>query len=107
MQNKINAGVYECSNLSYHLHWFCVAKKDGKNLLSIHSLEPLNEVTIQHSGIVPIPKHITEQFGGCACGGMLDLYFGYDERLIAESSCYYTTFQTPYGALQLVTLQMG
>jgi hypothetical protein len=38
---------------------------------------------------------------------MLDLYVGYDERLIAESSRDYTTFQTPFGALQLVTLPMG
>jgi len=38
---------------------------------------------------------------------MLDLYVGYDEQLIAELSCDYTTFQTPYGALQLVTLPMG
>jgi hypothetical protein len=30
---------------------------------------------------------------------MLDLYVGYDERLIAESSRDYTTFQTPFGAL--------
>jgi hypothetical protein len=38
---------------------------------------------------------------------MLDLYVGYDERLIAESSRDYTTFQTPYGAQRLVTLPMG
>jgi hypothetical protein len=38
---------------------------------------------------------------------MFDLYVGYDERLIAESSRDLTTFQTPYGALRLVTLPMG
>jgi hypothetical protein len=38
---------------------------------------------------------------------MLDLYVGYDERLIAESLRDYTTFQTPFGALRLVTLPMG
>jgi hypothetical protein len=48
-----------------------------------------------------------EQFGSHACGAMLDLYVGYDECLIAESSCDYTTFQTPFGALHLVTLPMG
>jgi hypothetical protein len=30
---------------------------------------------------------------------MLDLYVGYDEQLIAETSRDYTTFQTPFGAL--------
>jgi hypothetical protein len=38
---------------------------------------------------------------------MLDLYIRYNERLIAESSQDYTTFQTPFGTLQLVMLPMG
>jgi hypothetical protein len=38
---------------------------------------------------------------------MLDLYVGYDERALAPSSQDLTTFQTPYGALQLTTLPMG
>ena len=38
---------------------------------------------------------------------MLDLYVGYAKWLITELSHNYTTFQTPYGVLQLVTLPMG
>jgi hypothetical protein len=38
---------------------------------------------------------------------MFDLYVGYDERLLAEESRDMTTFQTPFGALRLVTLPMG
>ncbi len=38
---------------------------------------------------------------------MFDLFVGYDERLLAESSRDLTTFQTPYGAMRLVTLPMG
>ncbi|KAF8226199.1 hypothetical protein L208DRAFT_1502036, partial [Tricholoma matsutake] len=56
LKKKIKAGVYESSNLSYRSRWFCVVKKDAKLLQIVHSLEPLNQVTIQHSGIVPIPK---------------------------------------------------
>jgi hypothetical protein len=63
----------------------------------VHSLEPLNRITIRHSGMPPIPDHLAEQFAGLACGAMFNLYVGYDERLIAESSRDYTTFQTPYG----------
>jgi len=107
VRKKIAAGVYEPSNSSYRSRWFCVLKKGGTNLRPVHSLEPLNRVTIQHSGVPPIPEYLAEQFGGRACGGMLDLYVGYDERLIAESSRDYTTFQTPFGALRLVTLPMG
>lgn len=107
IRKKIEAGVYEPSNSSYRSRWFCVLKKDGKSLRIVHSLEPLNKVTIQHSGVTPIPEHLAEQFAGRACGAMFDLYVGYDERTIAEASRDLTTFQSPYGALRLVTLPMG
>ena len=103
---KIDAGVYEPSNSSYRSRWFCVAKKNG-SLRLVHSLEPLNAVTIQHSGVMPFTEQLAEQFAGRACGGILDLYVGYDERILAESSRDYTTFQSPFGALRLVTLPMG
>ena len=38
---------------------------------------------------------------------MLDLYVGYDERGLSESSRDLTTFQSPFGTLRLVTLPMG
>jgi hypothetical protein len=60
VQKKLAAGIYEPSNLSYRSRWFCVLKKDGKSLRPVHSLEPLNCVTIQHSGIPPIPEHLAE-----------------------------------------------
>jgi hypothetical protein len=86
VQKKLVAGIYKPSNSSYRSRWFCILKKDGKSLRPVHSLKPLNRVMIQHSGVPPIPEHLAEQFGGRACGGMLDLYVGYDERLIAETS---------------------
>ena len=107
IRKKISSGVYEPSNSSYRSKWFCVLKKDGKSLRIVHSLEPLNAVTIKHAGVTPTPDHIAEQFGGRACGALFDLYVGYDERLIAVSSRDFTTFQTPYGAMRLVTLPMG
>jgi RNase H-like domain found in reverse transcriptase len=99
--------VYEASNSSYRSRWFCTLKKDGHSLRLVHGLEPLNAVTIRHSGVTPIPEHIAEQFAGRACGAVLDLYVGYNKRLIKESSHDYTTFQTPFSALRLVTLPMG
>src|ERR1700677_5072726 len=107
VRKKLAAGVYEPSNSSYRSRWFCVLKKDGKALRPVHSLEPLNRIMIQHSSVPPIPEYLTEQFGRRACGGMFDLFVGYDKWLIAESSRDYTTFQTPFGALRLVTLPMG
>ena len=107
LQKKIEAGVYEPSNASYRSRWFTVAKKDGKSLRIVHSLEPLNAVTIAHSGLPPATEDLAAKFAGRACGGMFDLYVGYDERLLAEESRDMTTFQTPYGAMRLVTLPMG
>jgi hypothetical protein len=73
----------------------------------VQSLEPLNAITIVHSGVPPITEQLVEQFAGCPCGAMLNLYIGYDEHALAESSRDYTTFQSPYGALHLTTLPMG
>ncbi|KAF9456243.1 hypothetical protein BDZ94DRAFT_1285833 [Collybia nuda] len=52
IKTKIDAGVYERSNSSYRSQWFTVIKKDGKKLRLVHSLEPLNKVTIAHSGFI-------------------------------------------------------
>ncbi|KIO00944.1 hypothetical protein M404DRAFT_111728, partial [Pisolithus tinctorius Marx 270] len=35
IKEKISAGVYKLSTLSYHSKWFCIVKKDGKSLCLI------------------------------------------------------------------------
>lgn len=107
MREKIKAGVWEPSNSSYRSRWFCVLKKDGKSLRIVHSLEPLNAVSIAHSGLPPNIEELAGRCAGLACGTTMDLYVGYDERLLDESSRDLTTFQTPFGAMRLVTLPMG
>ena len=104
---KMDTGAYERSNSLYHLCWFCVTKKKAADLRMVHSLEPLNAITIQHSRVTPFTEEIAEQFAGRACGRILDLYVGYNKRVLAESSHDYTTFQSPYGALCLTKLPMG
>lgn len=107
IKQKIDAGVYEPSNSSYRSRWFCVMKKDGESLRLVHSLEPLNAVTIAHSGVPPATEELASKFAGRSCGGCLNLYVGYDERILSPESRDLTTFQTPYGAMRLVTLPMG
>ncbi len=107
IKTKIDAGVYKPSNSSYRSRWFCVLKKDGKSLRLVHSLELLNVVTIAHSGLPPATEELAAHFTGRVCGGILDLFVGYDERSLAKSSRDLTTFQTLFGALHLVTLLMG
>lgn len=48
---------------------------------------------------------MAEQFAGRACGATLDLFIY--KMPLAKSSWDFTTFQTPFGALRLVTLPMG
>src|SRR5271156_3425576 len=79
VKDKIDAGVFEPSNSSYRSRWFVVVKKDGKSLRIVQSLEPLNQVTITHSGVPPFTEQLAEQFAGRACCSMMDLYVGYDE----------------------------
>lgn len=107
VQRKIDAGVFEPSNSSYRTRWFTVVKKDGTSLRIVQSLEPLNAVTIQHSGVPPYTEQLVEHFAARACGSLLDLFVGYDERALAKSSRDYTTFQTPFGTMRLTTLPMG
>ena len=107
IKEKIDAGVYEPSNSSYRTRWFCVTKKDGKSLRIVHSLEPLNAVTIQHSGVPPATEELAERFCGRACGGVLDMFVGYDNRDLDIPSRDMTTFQTPFGPLRLTKIPMG
>ena len=86
IKHKLKAEVYEPSNSFYRSRWFCVVKKDGKSLRIVHSLEPLNKVTIKHARVTPFTDQIREHFAGQACSGMLDLYIGYDECSLSESS---------------------
>ncbi len=50
---------------------------------------------------------ISKHFSGHTCGGMLDLYIGYDKHRLVETSCNLTTFQSPFSVLHLVALPMG
>ena len=106
VKEKMNAGVYEPSNSSYRTRWFTVLKPNGSRRI-VHSLEPLNAVTIQHSGLPPATEVLAEHFAGRSVTALLDLFVGFDNRNIAESSRDYTTFQTPYGPMRLVKLPMG
>jgi hypothetical protein len=94
IKNKINTGVYELLNSSYHSCRFCVVKKDGKSLHIIHSLELLNQVTIKHSGVTPFTNQIGKHFAGHTCSSMLDLYIRYNKCNLSETLHNLTTFQS-------------
>jgi hypothetical protein len=64
IKKKIDAGVYEPSNASYRSKFVVVLKKDGKSIWLVHALEPLNAVTIAHSGIPPATDELANHFAG-------------------------------------------
>jgi len=56
-------------------------------------------VTIAYSGLPPAMEELSMHFAGRACSGILDLYVGYDERVLAERSrdlVTVTNFIWPY-----------
>ncbi|KAF7364551.1 Integrase catalytic domain-containing protein [Mycena venus] len=107
LRKSIDANIYEPSNGPYRTKYFGVLKSDKKSIRLVHSLEPLNAVTIAHSGVPPGAADLAEHFAGRSCGSTFDLYSGYNHRLIHPDSRDYTTFQSPFGALRLVRLPQG
>lgn len=107
IQEKIKSGVYEPSSSSYNSRWFCVYKKDGKSLRIVHSLEPLNAVTIKNAAMPPYIDIVAEDFAGCGIYTTLDLYVSFDQRQIDVRSRDLTTFNTPLGAFRLTAIPMG
>jgi hypothetical protein len=107
IEAKWRSGVYEPSSSSYNSRWFCVVKKDGKSLRLVHSLEPLNAVTIKNSDMPPYIDTVAEDFAGRSIYSTLDLYVAFDQRQLHPNSRDLTTFNTPLGALRLTVLPMG
>ena len=106
IKKKIAAGVYEPSDASYRSRWFCVKKKNG-SLRIVHDLQPLNAVTIRNAAVPPFVDQFVEGMAARSCYSMLDLYVGYDHRMLDVSSRDLTTFQTPLGAYRCTVLPMG
>ena len=107
IENKWRSGVYEPSSSSYNSRWFCVFKKDGKSLRLVHSLEPLNAVTIKNAALPPYTDVVAEDFAGRSIYTTLDLYVSFDQRQLHPNSRDMTTFNTPLGAFRLTVLPMG
>jgi hypothetical protein len=107
VKSKIESGVYEPSNSSYRSRWFCVLKKDGHSLRLVHSLEPLNAITIKDAASPPMTDAIAEAFACRAAYSAFDLYVSFDHRQLAQQSRDLTTFQSPLGALRLTVIPMG
>ena len=107
IEDKWRSGVYEPSSSSYNSRWFCVYKKDGKSLCLVHSLEPLNAVTIRNAAMPPYTDVVAEDFTARSIYTTLNLYVSFDQRQLHPSSRDMTTLNTPLGPFRLTVLPMG
>ena len=82
-------------------------KKDGKSLCLVHSLEPLNAVTIKNAAMPPYTDVVAEDFAGRSIYTTLNLYVSFDQRQLHPNSRDMTMFNTPLGAFRLTVLLMG
>jgi transposase InsO family protein len=103
---KLSTGVYELSNSSYRSRIFTVAKKSGA-IRIVHDLQKLNSVTIKDAGLPPPIEQFAEWYAGKSIYTLMDIYVGYDHRILDERSRDLTTFQTPIGTFRLTSLPMG
>ena len=83
-----------------------IYRPEERRIAFAHRPQPQTPKHSHHSAL-GCTEQIVEHFAGRSCAGILDLYVGYDKQALDESSRDYTTFQTPFGALRLVTLLMG
>ena len=107
IKDKISSRVYEPSSSSYNSRWFCILKKDGTSLHLVHSLEPLNAITIKDATAPPYTDVIAEDFAGRAIYTTLNLCVFFDQRQLHPNSCNLTTFTTLLGAQWLGIILMG
>jgi hypothetical protein len=103
---KMAANIYEHSQSSYRSQWFVVLRKNGK-LRIVHDLQPLNQVTIRDTGMLPVLDNFVEGFAGRECYTVFDLFWGFDARKIHKRSRDLTAFMTPLGLLQITSLPTG
>jgi hypothetical protein len=64
-------------------------------------------VTIHNPSLPLFVEHLAESFARYAVYGMMDLYFGYDQRALHVDSRDLTTFGTLLGPHRLTTLPQG
>jgi hypothetical protein len=105
VRNEERDGRFEHTTSSYRSAMFAVPKKNGVRL--VIDLQNLNAVTIRDSSLPPNVNEFAEQFLGYSMYGLLDLYSGFDARIVAPKSRPLQAFHTPIGPRQQTTLVQG
>lgn len=106
LKEKMAARVYEPSQSSYRSQWFYVPKKNGK-LWILYDLQPMNDITIKESGLLPNLDSFVKPFAEQQCYTVLDLYWGFNARKVHLNSQDLTIFCTPLWLLHITSLPSG
>ena len=103
LRNKILEPCYG----PYRNPWFLVKKKEPGKYRLVNAALEMNKVTIRDANLPPSVDDFSEQFSGCMMSSLVDLFSGYDQFPLAETSRDLTAFQTPVGLVRMTTLPQG
>jgi hypothetical protein len=73
----------------------------------VHSLQPLNAVTIKDSGTPPILDEFVGPYSACSVYTIFNLFWGFDAQKVDPASRDLTAFMTPLRLLHITSLPMG
>ena len=107
IQDRLRKELLEECNGAYRNSWFLVKKKEVRKYRLINSCTRLNAVTIKDGNLPPTGDSFSEEFAGMQCGSYIDLFSGYDQLPLDESSRDYTAIHTPLGLFRQTTLPQG
>ena len=106
IREKLEMGSYKVKPSAYCSRVFILPKGNG-GFRTVHDMRKLNSVSIRDTGLPPHADSFAEQCAGCEVYTVMDLYWGYDGRSIAEESEEMTAFSTDLGLLVHKGLPVG
>lgn len=108
VQERLDKGVLELSEGPYRNAWFLVKKKEPGKYRLINSATMLNAVTRRDANLPPSVDEFSKEFAGCQMASLMDLYSGYDQQILHQSSRDITAFYVPHiGLVRNTTLPQG
>lgn len=106
VRERLDRGVIEPAQCSYRNPWFLVKKQNGKYRM-INNAIYINQYTVRDANLPPSVEQFAEEFAGMSLVTLADLFSGYDQVTLAESSRDLTAFWTELGLMRHTTLPQG
>ena len=124
IEDRLACGTIKRSFGPYRNPWFLVEKpgfkkdKDGNLIMDsnqkpiklyrlINSAQRINAVSIRDASLPLGADESSERVVGYPLISLVDLYWGYDQCMLAPESRDITAFHTPLGLMRMTTLPQG